>query len=90
MNSLQRELHVCCVIPKKSCQDSPTSAVAGVEPRVLLTGVLELLQWKPDVQNSGQLTQPLSATVRFLLAQLRKSAADGSSSEQEDNSEAAW
>ena len=57
---------------------------------MLLTGVLELLQWKPDVQNSGQLTQPLSATVRFLLAQLQESAADGSSMEPEDGSEAAW
>ena len=56
---------------------------------MLLTGVLELLQWKPDVQNSGQLTQPLSATISFLLAQLQKSA-DSSSAEQEDDSEATW
>ena len=81
-----------CLFDRKkfSCKFESMSAVAGVKPKVLLTGVLELLQWKSDVQSSSQLTQPLSATIRFLLAQLQKSAADGSSMDQEDDSEAAW
>ena len=42
-----------------------------------LSSALELLQWKGDVANSGQLLQPLSATLHFLLAQLRQGKGAG-------------
>ena len=50
-----------------------------------LSSALELLQWKGDVANSGQLLQPLSATLHFLLTQLRQGRGAG---EEERNAEA--
>jgi len=42
-----------------------------------LSSALELLQWKGDVANSGQLLKPLSATLDFLLRQLSGSSGSG-------------
>lgn len=51
------------------CQS--TGVVSGDDSWSLLSGVLQLLQWKGDVKESQLLLAPLSRTLKFLLQQLK-------------------
>ena len=43
----------------------------GYDSWSMLSGVLELLQWKTDVKDSERLLAPLSQVLKFLLQQLK-------------------